>query len=116
MAVGLIGSNSVGTGGGFPRMKRSGREVHHSASSGAEVENEWSYTSSPTIHLHGVDGYFTSLGANIEKMGSEVMIFGENVFINIDLLFVAVCRYCAVRCIIVICFYLLFSNYSTCVN
>jgi hypothetical protein len=51
----------------FQRIKRPGREVHHSLSFGAEVENEWSYTSSPTIRLHGVDRYFTSLGPNIEK-------------------------------------------------
>ena len=28
-------------------VKRSGREVHHSHSSSAEVKNEWSYTSPP---------------------------------------------------------------------
>ena len=64
-------SNSVATGGVFPKINRPRREVHHSPSSGAEVENEWSYTSSPTISLHGVGRYFTSLGPNIEKMGSE---------------------------------------------
>ena len=81
----------MGTGGGFPRIKRPGREVHHSPSSGAEVENKWIYTSSPTIRLHGVDRYyFTSLGPNIEKKKwgvnrSEVMILGENVCVINDL-------------------------------
>ena len=31
------------------------RQVSHSPSSNAEVKNEWSYTSTPTICLHGVD-------------------------------------------------------------
>jgi hypothetical protein len=30
------------------------REAHHSAPSGAEVKNEWSYTSTPPIRFHGM--------------------------------------------------------------
>jgi len=37
-----------------PRVKRPGREADHSPPSSAEVSNEWSYTSDPSIHLHGV--------------------------------------------------------------
>jgi hypothetical protein len=35
-------------------VKRSGREADHSPSSGAEVKNAWSYTSTSPIRLHGV--------------------------------------------------------------
>lgn len=47
-------SSSLGTGGRF-RRKRPGREVCHSALFGAKVKNVWSYTSCPTIRLHGVN-------------------------------------------------------------
>jgi hypothetical protein len=40
--------------GPFPGVKRPGRDVNHSPSS-VEVKNEWSYTSTPIICLHGVD-------------------------------------------------------------
>jgi len=43
---------------------------------------------------------------------SEVMILGEKFVLSLIYVYVAVCRYCAVRCLIIICFYLLFSNYS----
>jgi hypothetical protein len=39
----------------FPGGKATGREVDHSPSSGAEVKNEWNYTSVPSICLYGVD-------------------------------------------------------------
>jgi hypothetical protein len=46
----------------FPRgLKRSGREVNHSHPSSAEVKNEWSYTYTPPICLHGVDRYNLAL-------------------------------------------------------
>jgi hypothetical protein len=35
-------------------VKRSGREVDYSPPSNAEVKNEWSYTSTPPMRLHGV--------------------------------------------------------------
>ena len=39
----------------FPEVNQPGREVDHSTPSGVEVKKEWSYTSTPPIHLHGVD-------------------------------------------------------------
>jgi hypothetical protein len=39
----------------FPGLIRSGRDVNHSPQSSAEIKNEWRYTSSPLICLHGVD-------------------------------------------------------------
>jgi hypothetical protein len=41
--------------GFLPKEKRPGRKIDLSFSSGAEVKNEWSYTSDP-IRLQGVDG------------------------------------------------------------
>jgi hypothetical protein len=35
-------------------VKQPGREADSSPPSSAESKNEWSYTSSPTIHLYGV--------------------------------------------------------------
>jgi hypothetical protein len=35
-------------------VKRSGREADHSPPSSAEVKNAWSYTSTPSLRLHGV--------------------------------------------------------------
>jgi hypothetical protein len=35
--------------------KRPGREADHSPPSSAEVKNAWSYTSTPPLHLHGVE-------------------------------------------------------------
>jgi hypothetical protein len=35
-------------------VKRPGREADHSPPSSDEVKNAWSYTSTPTIRLHGV--------------------------------------------------------------
>ena len=39
----------------FPEVKRSGREVNHSPLSSAEVKNEWSCTSAPTVYLYDID-------------------------------------------------------------
>jgi hypothetical protein len=36
------------------RVKRQGREADHTPPSSAEVKNEWSYTSTSPIRLHGV--------------------------------------------------------------
>jgi len=41
------------------------------------------------------------------------MILGERCVLSLIYCFVAVCRLCAVGCLIIICFSLLFSNYST---
>ena len=38
---------------------------------------------------------------------------GWNCVLSLIYSYIAVCRFCAVRCVIVICWYLLFSNYST---
>jgi hypothetical protein len=45
----------MGTGVSFSRVKQPEREVDHSPPCSAEVKNEWSYTSSPIICVHGVD-------------------------------------------------------------
>jgi hypothetical protein len=46
---------SNGYEGAVPlRVKRLQREAGHSPPSSAEVKNAWSYTSTPTIRLHGV--------------------------------------------------------------
>jgi hypothetical protein len=37
------------------RVNRSGRETDHSPPSSAEVNNEWCYTSTPSVRLHGVE-------------------------------------------------------------
>jgi hypothetical protein len=47
-------SYPTGTGEFPPGIKRPGREADHSPPSSVEVENAWSYTSTPTIRLHGV--------------------------------------------------------------
>jgi hypothetical protein len=41
--------------GFFLLVKRPGCEVNQSPTSSAEVKNEWSYTSTPLICLHGID-------------------------------------------------------------
>jgi hypothetical protein len=43
------------TGGSIPGVKQLGREVNHSLPSHAEVKNKHSYTSTPSIWLHGMD-------------------------------------------------------------
>jgi hypothetical protein len=35
-------------------VKRPGREADHSPPTSSEVKNAWSYTSTPSIRLHGV--------------------------------------------------------------
>jgi len=41
------------------------------------------------------------------------MIMGEMCLLSLIYIYVAVCRFCAVHYLIIICFYLLFYNYST---
>jgi hypothetical protein len=41
------------------------------------------------------------------------MILGEICVLTLIYVYVAVCRFCAIRCANIICFYLLYSNYST---
>jgi hypothetical protein len=41
--------------GSFPEVNQPRREADHSTLSGAETKKEWRYTSTPPIHLHGVD-------------------------------------------------------------
>jgi hypothetical protein len=41
--------------GSFPGVKRPGSEVNHSPSSSADIKNEWSYTSTPPLCVHGMD-------------------------------------------------------------
>jgi hypothetical protein len=42
------------TGGCLPTVKRPEREADHSLPCSGDAKNEWSYTSSPPIRLHGV--------------------------------------------------------------
>ena len=44
-----------------------GRELDHSHQSSAEVKNEWSCTSTPRIHLQGVDSAFTLPFRHVKK-------------------------------------------------
>ena len=44
-----------------PAVKRPGRESDHSPPSSIEINNEWSYTSTPAICLHGENKDLTSL-------------------------------------------------------
>ena len=45
-----------------------------------------------------------------EIKSSEVMIFGEMCVLSLIYIYVTVCMFCAVCCVIINCFYLLFSN------
>jgi hypothetical protein len=47
-------SYPMGTWGSFPGGKVAGHKADHSPSPSAEVKNEWSYTSTSEICLHGV--------------------------------------------------------------
>ena len=55
---GLLFSECPGT---VPGIRRSGRQVNHLPSSGAEVENKWSYSCTPPITFHGVESVNFSL-------------------------------------------------------
>jgi len=41
--------------GFFTGGKAAGGEINHLNTSSAEIKNEWSYTSNPSIRLHAVD-------------------------------------------------------------
>ena len=41
--------------GYFPGIKRPGRDYRHSPPSSVEIKNDWSYTSTPSVCLNGVD-------------------------------------------------------------
>ena len=47
-------SHSMGTGSFSPGIKKPRHKADHSSPSYAEVKNEWSYTSTPTIRFHDV--------------------------------------------------------------
>ena len=55
--------------GSFPARQASGREVHHSPSSNAEVKSEKSYSSTPLICLNDVkrDNFTVCLCRSIDK-------------------------------------------------
>jgi hypothetical protein len=46
------------------------------------------------------------------KCSEEVMIMGDMCVLSLVYIYVAVCRFCVICCLI-ICFYLIFSTYST---
>jgi len=46
--------------GSLPEIQRLRPEADHLHPSSANVKNEWSYTSTPPINLHGTDRYFIS--------------------------------------------------------
>lgn len=39
----------------FPRVKQPGCDVDHSSPSGAEVQNQWSHTSTPPVRIYAMD-------------------------------------------------------------
>jgi len=47
-------SYSMGTGVVSRRVERPGRDADHSPPSSVEIKNEWSYTSTLPMRLHGV--------------------------------------------------------------
>jgi len=51
------------------------------------------------------------MGSEVEC--SEVKISGEMYTLSLIYSYVAICRFCVIHCVIIICFPLLFSNYST---
>jgi len=50
-------------------------------------------------------------GKGREGKGNEVMILCEMCVISLTYSYVAVCRFCTVRYLIIVCFSLLFSSY-----
>ena len=54
-----------GSRGSFPGLKRTGRDVDNSSPSSAEVKNEWSYTSTPPLYLHGLDRFNCTLNFTV---------------------------------------------------
>ena len=45
----------------FPEIKKLEHEADHSNPSSAQVQNEWSYTSTPPVCIHGVERSSTSI-------------------------------------------------------
>jgi hypothetical protein len=72
------------------------------------------------------EGFFEALQCNVQKWTevkngewsivnwSEVKIFGKTCVLSLIYSYVAVCSFCAVSCVIIICFPLIFSNYLIC--
>jgi len=58
--------------GSLPGVKRPGRVVDHPPPPSAEVTNEWNYTSTPQICLHGVDRDNLYLQASFVPPGHAV--------------------------------------------
>ena len=56
-----------GRRGSFPVIWRPACDAEHSLPSSADVKNEWSYTSTPPIYLHGVDRGPPSLIRKVEE-------------------------------------------------
>ena len=53
---GPFGFLANGTGGVFPLgVERLRRETDHSPPTSSEIKKQWSYTSTPTVSLYGVD-------------------------------------------------------------
>ena len=51
----ILGFLLNGNRGSLPLVEQPQREVNHSPPPPAEIKNEWRYTSTPSIRLHGVD-------------------------------------------------------------
>jgi hypothetical protein len=58
-------------------VKRPGSEADHSPPSSAEVKNEWSYTSTPPIRLHGVVLCY-STGSTLPYFTFYILILRES--------------------------------------
>jgi hypothetical protein len=74
------------------------------------VELGWQHTVRTSIHL------FYKMGSEVQWSDVnwiKVKIFGEMFAFSLIYSYVAVCRFCAVCCVIIICISLLLSNYST---
>jgi hypothetical protein len=72
-------------------------------------------TERPKVQGHEKCGVKCSEVQWSEVKWSEVMIVDEICLLSLLYIYVAVCRFCVVHYLIIICFYLLFSNYLTCV-
>jgi hypothetical protein len=62
--------------GFFVRIKRPGREDDHSLPFRAKVRNDWSYKSSPSVRIHGVD----RVTINFTDLYNEARNFSISVF------------------------------------
>lgn len=59
--------------GFFPGVKQGpGRKFDHSPPSSADIKNEWSFTSTSPIGLHGIDG------DNFTSMEHKTLSFGDD--------------------------------------